>query len=719
MYLVENFDHDFTSHHDLPEGALYEDEALGGPPFYNSWERIDDWKIRLPGEKKERQAGTNPEERYEERLRELLECARLKNDEEFFHKLEELVDVPHYLTWWAYTTFFLDTHQDRWHNNRFYFDPTSAKFLQIPWDMTILGNPMLKDTLDLNLNPITERLLQSPYYVHVRNKILWETLQGPVNSNAQMQWVDTAADLIRGDIYCDPHKDMVLPIFPLFKSLLSQKKTFSLCILPVTNEMFEGEVNAIKTFLKERAAFLGRILSEAHAELVFPSPSSSEAPIPEYYTSAGCVSIHVGGHTGIVVKEISIQFASPHVSKSVPFLFYGNRDELITRKGERVHSTLSNDGEVYSFNVDELLLPGRDKKPPFGPLQVRYPFAVVFAASAGALPIPLRAEVKGVHPFTNQEVFLEASLTELKDTRYSIPMGKFQSPPPLPRKILWSGVKKITQDFLVHKGEILIINPGTRVELTQGASVLSYGRVVAVGTATSPIVVTRGPQAISWGVVALQGSDASGSVFDHCIFEYGGDDELEGVFYSGALSIYNADATIRNCLFRFSRGDDALNTKFSTTDVMHSTFMDNTADAYDADFSDGLVAQNLFEKNGNDGIDCGTAHPTIRDNRILYSGDKGISIGERSHPVVEGNLLAHCNVGLAIKDQSQPVIRNNEFLSNRIAVSAYQKKKVFGGAQVEIYRSNFKNNKSVSESDEVSSVSLLNCVIDDGRSPQQ
>ena len=33
MYLVENLDHDFISHHDLPEGALFEDEALGSTPF--------------------------------------------------------------------------------------------------------------------------------------------------------------------------------------------------------------------------------------------------------------------------------------------------------------------------------------------------------------------------------------------------------------------------------------------------------------------------------------------------------------------------------------------------------------------------------------------------------------------------------------------------------------------------------------------------------------
>ncbi|KPJ58409.1 MAG: hypothetical protein AMJ42_03345, partial [Deltaproteobacteria bacterium DG_8] len=139
----------------------------------------------------------------------------------------------------------------------------------------------------------------------------------------------------------------------------------------------------------------------------------------------------------------------------------------------------------------------------------------------------------------------------------------------------------------------------------------------------------------------------------------------------------------------------------------------NKADAYDLDFSNGLIAGNIFEKNGNDGIDCGTAHPIISDNRIYRCGDKGVSIGERSHPVVENNLIAHCNVGIAVKDQSCPEIKENEFQFNEIAVRAYQKKKVFGGANVTILESKFQKNERLSEFDELSSVSLLNCVIDE------
>ena len=711
LYLVENFDHDFIVQNGFPEGALYGDEALG-PFSHQSWKEIDTWYIRPPESKQKYQAGKNPEGKYEKYLNELLSCINLKDDEEFFHKLEEVVDVHQYLKWWAHTIICLDIHQDRKHNNRLYIDPTSAKFQQIPWDMFVGGDP--QGEIDLNLNPITERLLQSPEYVHARNKIIWEAIQGPASINKQIQWLDKMASLIREDIYCDPHKDARFFIFPPLRSILSKKMILSMCILPVSNSMFERDLSKIKTFIRERIAYIEQILLKTDSDLFFYSAPSADLSLPSQYVSVGLLNLKVGGQEGIVVKEIRIHFKSPFPLKNAPFIFYGNSSQLIKIKGKNTQKNIfSEDRVVYTFKVNELLLPGRRKKPPFDPVFVRYPFAVAFINSKDFLPAPLGAEVSGVHPLTNEEIFFEAPLSELKADSGSITVGKFQPHSPSPRRIFWKGLKKLEKDFKIEKDELLILLPHTRIELADETSILSYGKIMAIGRPTSPIVFTRAPDSTTWGVVALQGSKASGSVFENCIFEYGSDDEIDRVFYSGALSIYNADATIKDCLFRFNQGDDALNIKFSSTDVLQSKFISNKADAYDLDFSNGLIAKNLFEKNGNDGIDCGTSHPTINDNRISHCKDKGISIGEGSNPVVENNLITHCTVGVAVKDKSCPEIKKNEFQFNKIAIAAYQKKKVFGGANVSIHESGFRHNEHISESDEVSSVSLIDCVIDD------
>lgn len=711
LLLLENFDHDFTAQNGLPEGALYGDEALGVYHHY-SWEEIETWSIREPGSKRKHQAGKNPKEKYESYLNELLSCLDLKNDKVFFHTLEELVDINHYLKWWACAIICFDTHQDRKHNNRLYLDPTSGKFRPIPWDMSKQWRTNPKREIDLNLNPLTERLLQLPEYIHDRNRIIWEAIQGPANADKIIQWLDEMAGLIREDIYCDSHKDALFLISSPLKSIRLAKMERSIFILPVTNGMFERKLKELKNFLLKRVAYLRQELSKTEAKLVFNSTSHPDVAVSSHYISEGQLNIQVDGQEGIIVKEIRIHLKSAFPLVNTPFLFYGSGSRLIKRIGEKVHNLSSGDREVYTFKIDELLLPGRKREPPFTPTPFRYPFAIAFINSKGTLPDLLEAEIRGVHPLTNREILFKTPLSELRADLPTIPMGKFQPLSSSPREIIWEGIKRIEKDFRVARDEMLVIRPGTRIELSEGTSLLSYGRVTAVGTATSPIVFTRAPGSASWGVVALQGSGASGSMFEHCTFEYGSDDELSRVFYSGALSIYNADTTIKNCLFRFNQGDDALNTKFSSTDVFQTHFISNKADAYDLDFSQGLIVGSIFEENGNDGIDCGMAHPRIKDNRIVSCGDKGISIGERSNPVVEDNLIAHCKVGIAVKDQSCPKIRRNEFQFNKIAVEAYQKKKVFGGADVVIHESKFQNNESISKSDEVSSINLVDCSVD-------
>jgi len=81
--------------------------------------------------------------------------------------------------------------------------------------------------------------------------------------------------------------------------------------------------------------------------------------------------------------------------------------------------------------------------------------------------------------------------------------------------------------------------------------------------------------------------------------------------------------------------------------------------------------------------------------------------------VVENNFIARCPIGIAVKDQSQPVIRKNELVSNAVGVSAYQKKKVFGGVRATVAQCTFKGQGKPYETDAVSSVALVDCIIED------
>ena len=708
LYLVENFDHTFTVHNGFPEGALYEDEARG--LFNPSWEELNNWNIRPPDSNQKRQAGTTPADAYEQNLSQLLGLSRLSDEALFCQKLNELVDMEQYLAWWAHAILCFDIHQDRQHNNRLYFDPTAAKFRPIPWDTLIGIDP--RSTIDLNLNPIVEKLLQSPELIHQRNKVLWESMQGPVQIDTILAWIDSTADLIREDIYCDPYKDARFITLAPLTSLQTGKIRLTQCMLPVSNRMFERDVQVMKDFFIKRSAYLKEVLAAAQAELLlYPAPSW-KVPAGLPLLPLGEVDMRIAGQEGMVVREIRVGMPSlPGDAR--PVLLYTNNGLLMQKAGRKISDDGTPDAAVYAFELDELLLPGRMKEAPYGPQAVSYAFTVAVNGTGNPAGFPDYAEVRGEHALTRQGILLKAPFAAAAGNEAGVPPGRFQKRARPAERVVWQGRVSVEADRRVAAHEVLVIEPGTEVVFSEGASLLSYGRVEAIGTEEAPILFTRAAGAASWGVLAVQGSAADGSVFDHCIFEYSGEDELGGVHYSGALSLYNADAVVKNCVFRFSQGDDGLNTKFSTTDVVRSVFLDNKADAYDLDFSGGLVDGNRFENNGNDAIDCGTSHPTISNNRILSGGDKGISIGERSRPVVENNFIARCPIGIAVKDQSQPVIRKNELVSNAVGVSAYQKKKVFGGVRATVAQCTFKGQGKPYETDAVSSVALVDCIIED------
>ncbi len=708
LYLLENFDHTFTVHNGLPEGALYEDEARG--LFNPSWEELNNWNIRPPDSNQKRQAGTTPADAYEQHLSQLLGLSRLSDEALFYQKLGELVDLEQYLAWWAHAILCFDIHQDRQHNNRLYFDPTAAKFRPIPWDTLIGIDP--QSTIDLDMNPIVARLLQSPELIHQRNKVLWEALQGPVQIDKILAWIDSTAELIREDIYCDPYKDARFFTLAPLASLQTGKIQLTQCMLPVSNRMFERDVRVMKDFFIKRSIYLQEVLAASETELWFGPPRSSDNPEGGSALTLGEVDLRIAGQAGVVVREIRVAMPSLPVDARL-VLFYGNNRLLIQKAGTRISDDGTPDAAVYAFELDELLLPGRTTEAPHGPQAVSYSFTVAVNGAVVSPGAPHYAEARGEHALTRQGILLKVPFAAAAGDKAGVPPGRFQKPARPAERVVWQGRVIVEADRRIGAHEVLIIEPGTEAVFAEGASLLSYGRVEAVGTEQAPILFTRAPGAASWGVLAVQGSAADGSVFEHCIFEHSGEDEVDRVHYSGALSLYNADAKVTNCVFRFSQGDDGLNTKFSTTDVVRSVFLDNKADAYDLDFSGGLVAWNSFENNGNDAIDCGTSHPTISNNRILSGGDKGISIGERSRPVVENNFIARCPIGIAVKDQSQPVIRKNELVSNAVGVSAYQKKKVFGGVHATVAQCTFKGQGKPYETDAVSSVALVDCVIED------
>lgn len=248
----------------------------------------------------------------------------------------------------------------------------------------------------------------------------------------------------------------------------------------------------------------------------------------------------------------------------------------------------------------------------------------------------------------------------------------------------------ITQDIRLDSTVSLTIEPGSTIKLADSSSFIFYGPLIADGTKEEPITFTRMSANGNWGSVGTNNPNAQGSVFDNIIVEHGKDDTVDGQFYIGALSLYNIDADVTYSKFQYNKGDDGINYKYSNSDVIGCTFVNNFADNIDYDFTTGEIRDSYFlineeglDANG-DGVDCGSASPYIHDNVFFNLGDKGISVGEQSYPIIKNNIIKGCYFGIACKDLSNPIIENNVIVDNHIAIASYRKKPEFGGADGQV-----------------------------------
>ncbi len=247
--------------------------------------------------------------------------------------------------------------------------------------------------------------------------------------------------------------------------------------------------------------------------------------------------------------------------------------------------------------------------------------------------------------------------------------------------ILYPGTYLISKTIIIPRNLSLEIKAGSRLYFAPDISLVSYSPVRAQGTGQNPILFIAQDRNRGWGVVAVV--DSEESIFEHCYFEYGGQAYINGAFFSGQLAMHYTDAQVKNCQFKFAQGDDGLNIKKSRVDIEYNYFEKNKFDGLDLDWAEGRVANNHFLNNGNDGLDLGgTDNLMVWNNRVEKSGDKCLSIGERSkETIVANNLLDDCQIGVAVKDASEVKLINNTIVNNKIGISVYEKKPLFGGAR--------------------------------------
>ena len=253
----------------------------------------------------------------------------------------------------------------------------------------------------------------------------------------------------------------------------------------------------------------------------------------------------------------------------------------------------------------------------------------------------------------------------------------------VPEPAVWSGEVILEGHQILDRP--LVIEPGTTVNLTPGATLVLKHRLTAKGTREAPIrfVPARSEQA-PWGAVVLSGRGADGSTLSHC--EMAGGSGLKGDLfeYSAMLSIHDVkDVVISDCQFRDNHVvDDMVHTVYTDIRFERVLFKNALSDALDLDISTASISDSQFENSGNDAVDLMTTQASITGSHFNNNGDKGISVGENSQLYAVNNTLQGNLIGVQSKDRSTAVLLNQTFTNNKTALHAYKKNWRYGDGGV-------------------------------------
>ena len=275
-----------------------------------------------------------------------------------------------------------------------------------------------------------------------------------------------------------------------------------------------------------------------------------------------------------------------------------------------------------------------------------------------------------------------------------------------------SGNWEIRSDIRIPSGYQFVINNDVRLNLLNGAKLISFSPISAVGSKENPIIIESSDKS-SQGIITINtnGSDPrqnQRSILKYVKFSNLKNPSDKGWGLPGSVTFYNSDVNITECIFTSNHAEDALNIISSEYLIADSEFSNTFADAFDSDFSDGMILNSHFKNTGNDAIDFSGSKVTVRDTKVTNAGDKGVSAGEQSTIELYNVVIDGAEIGIASKDKSKVTGRSVSIEQALIGLAGYQKKAEYGPAYINLKESYLNPDLSLPYIDGMGSKIFLN-----------
>ncbi len=247
--------------------------------------------------------------------------------------------------------------------------------------------------------------------------------------------------------------------------------------------------------------------------------------------------------------------------------------------------------------------------------------------------------------------------------------------------VFHSGKFTVENDIIIPSNYSVYFPEGTEIDLIKNAKFLSYSPIQMNGKKDNPIKITSSDQSAN-GFTILQAK--GNSTLENVIFENLNTHRKENWNLTGAVTFYESEVTINDCVFMKNHCEDGLNLIRSNFEINRSLFNQAPSDGLDLDFCNGSINQSYFLNTTNDGLDISGSNIYVVDCQMDNCGDKGISVGEQSQATILEATISNSNIAIASKDLSKVFIENIIIDNCQQGFVAYQKKAEFGGSTIEV-----------------------------------
>ena len=239
-----------------------------------------------------------------------------------------------------------------------------------------------------------------------------------------------------------------------------------------------------------------------------------------------------------------------------------------------------------------------------------------------------------------------------------------------------AGTWTLDEDLVIPAGKRLRLEAGARIDLVEGARIISYAPAFSRGREEAPVVI-RSSDATGQGLAVIGAGERSSLSYTH--FEQLSSPEAEGRQWGGAVTFYESPVTFHACSFTGNQqGDGYLSIIRAAFSLEKSRFADVHADAFEAYYSSGTARNVTFQNVGKAGISLTGAEVELSDIYMGRVGGDGIRADENAEVTARWIDIRGAATGVSSGNRSKIALSDAQLLENRTGIRLEQEQ---GGYQ--------------------------------------